>query len=108
MRHGHIAFLWLEFWRLRLIHYLILGFGCWGVAQGIDFVEGLDNVDALYDWVKDKAGIDRMYGVTHSFKLVEEVLEMLGTTLLWVGFLYYLAYATNGMEFRLRFDRAAR
>lgn len=99
---GILLFLWLSFWRLRLVHFLILGFGCWAVAQGLDFIEGLDDVDIFYDEAKNMLGIQRKYGVTHLFKVVEEVLEMLGTTLLWVGFLHYFAHVSNGHSFTLK------
>jgi hypothetical protein len=99
---GILLFLWLSFWRLRLVHFLILGFGCWAVAQGLDFIEGLDDVDIFYDEIQQMLSIRRKYGVTHLFKVIEEVLEMLGTTLLWVGFLHYLAHVSNGHRFTLK------
>ena len=98
------AFLGLAFWRLRLLHYLILGFGCWVVAQGLDFVEGLNNVERLYRSVQDTFRVELIYGVTHTFKVIEEVLEMLGTTLLWVGFLHYFAHVSNGLQFSLEYQ----
>ncbi len=101
-----LAFLWVAFWRLKLIHYLILGFGCWAIAQGLDFVEGLGNVDQVYDHMQALLGIERRYGITHLFKVVEEVLEMLGSTLLWVGFLNYFAHVSNGLHFTLEFKDA--
>lgn len=99
---GMLAFLWLEFWRLRLVHWLVLGFGCWAVAQGIDFVEGLDAIEGVYDDIQAYFEIERRYLVTHTFKVVEEVLEMFGTTLLWVGFLKYFAHISRGQEFKLQ------
>ena len=45
----------------------------------------------IYDWAQATFGIERRYGVTHTAKLIEEMLEMFGTTLLWIGFLHYLA-----------------
>jgi hypothetical protein len=98
---GILAFLWRSFWRLGLIHFLVLGFGCWAVAQGIDFIEGLDRVADLHLWLEEAFGADSRYGVTHSLKVIEEVLEMLGTTLLWTGFLKYLAVAADGLNLRL-------
>jgi hypothetical protein len=100
---GIAVFLWSPFWRLKLTRYLILGLGCWAVAQGMDFVEGLDSVDTVYDRVQEWLGGEtRRYAVTHTFKVVEEVLEMLGTTLLWMGFLSYLADVADGLELRFR------
>lgn len=98
---GILGFLWMAFWRLKLVRYLILGFGCWGVAQSLDFIEGLDTAELFYSWFQQTLSIESYYGATHFFKVVEEVLEMLGTTLLWIGFLSYFAHVSNGMQFRL-------
>jgi hypothetical protein len=91
-------FLWMEFWKLSLFRYLFLGFGCWIVAQSLDFVEGLDDIDDFYKLVQDYFSIERYYLVTHTFKVVEEYLEMLGTTLLWVGFLSYFSHVADGLK----------
>ncbi|MEE4216854.1 MAG: hypothetical protein V2I48_04545 [Xanthomonadales bacterium] len=96
-----LGFLWMTFWRQHLLHFLIMGFGCWAVAQGLDFLEGLDNIVDLYAWVQDTLSVEDEYAISHSFKAVEETLEMLGTALLWAGFLYYLAHVSDGLEFRL-------
>ena len=96
-----LGFLWMSFRQFGLLRFLTLGFSCWAVAQGIDFVEGLDEAEDLYERIQSSLGIEREYGVTHTFKVVEETLEMLGTTLLWTGFLYYLARVSNGLQFRL-------
>lgn len=98
---GITIFLWLSFWRLNLARYLILGFGCWAVAQSLDFLEGLDDIDTFYDSVQEYFAIKRKYGVTHTFKVVEEELEMFGTTLLWIGFLHYFSHISHGLQIRL-------
>lgn len=97
-----LLFLWVEFYRLRLLHYVILGFGCWFVAQGLDFIEGLDNADELYRWFQDTLDMVDGYGISHTFKVIEETLEMVGTLLLLTGFMQYLAYVSNGLQFRLQ------
>ncbi|PCJ49767.1 MAG: hypothetical protein COA74_04780 [Gammaproteobacteria bacterium] len=94
-------FLWKEFWHLNLFRYLVLGFGCWIVAQSLDFIEGLDDIEQFYRSVQDYFSIESYYLVTHTFKVVEEELEMLGTTILWVGFLKYFAFASDGLRVRL-------
>jgi len=96
-----LLFLWTAFWQLNLTRYLILGFGCWIIAQGIDFTEGLDNIDDFYLWIKERFAFESKYGVSHTFKVVEEVLEMLGTTLLWIGFLHYFAIVADGVQIQL-------
>ncbi|MCK5719163.1 MAG: hypothetical protein KAH84_04340 [Thiomargarita sp.] len=106
---GMVIFLLIDFWQLKLwqaklSHYIILvflGFGCWAIAQGIDFIEGLENADNIYKSIQQSLEIKHKYGVTHTFKVVEEVLEMFGTTLLWVGFLYYLAHISNGLQLKI-------
>ena len=100
---GILALVGHSFWRRRLLPYLVLGFGCWAVAQGIDFVEGLDAAEQLYDWGQETFAIERRYGVTHTVKVVEEMLETLGTTLLWIGFLHYLAGVLDGRRVRFRY-----
>lgn len=102
-----LAFLWTAFWRLGLTRYLVFGFGFWAVAQGIDFTEGLDDIDDYYKSIQDSLDIDRKYGVSHSFKVVEEVLEMFGTTLLWVGFLHYFATVADGLQLRIVHHRGS-
>ena len=94
-------FLWMEFWKLNLFRYLFLGFGCWIVAQSLDFLEGLPNIDDYYKLVQDYFSIKKSYFVSHTFKVVEEYLEMLGTTLLWVGFLSYFSHVADGLKLEL-------
>ncbi len=95
------TFLWTSFRRFNLTPYLVLGLGCWVVSQGIDFTEGLDNIDHFYRRIQEAFSIERRYGVRHTSKVVEEVLEMFGTTLLWIGFLHYLANVADGLQIRL-------
>jgi hypothetical protein len=98
---GILIFLSTTFWRLNLFHYLVLGFGCWAIAQSIDFIEGLDDIETIYQWIQASLEIEREYAVSHTFKVVEEVLEMFGTTLLWIGFLKYFAHVGNGLQIKL-------
>lgn len=78
-----LFFLWKDFpqWSARLA--LLLGFGCWGLAVGVDFVEGLDGV---HDKVAEFCAV-RTYTIMHFSKSAEEFIEMLGTTLFLVTFL---------------------
>lgn len=99
------AFAAAAFWRRGLLMYLVFGFGLWAVAQGIDFIEGLDEVEDLYDWLQQTLGVERRYGVTHAMKVTEEMMEMFGTTLLWVGFLHYLGQAADGLGMRFNYRR---
>ena len=99
---GITVFLWTAFRQTKLFSYLFLGFGCWVVAQAIDYMEGLDQIESLYKGIQETLAIKRKYGVTHTFKVVEEVLEMFGTTLLWIGFLRYFAMVADGFQIQLK------
>lgn len=94
-------FLWQKFRQHNLLKYLVIGFGLWVVSQGIDFLEGMEVIDDYYAAVQALWDIDDEYFVSHLMKVVEEEMEMLGTTYLWVGFLYYLANAVRGWQFQV-------
>jgi len=93
-------FIWNRFRALSLFRYIFIGFGCWIVSQSLDFIEGLNDIDTFYEAVQDYFNISEYYLVTHTFKVIEEYLEMLGTTFLWIGFLKYLAHGVNGLQLR--------
>ncbi len=104
---GITAFLWTKFRRFHLFRYLFFGFACWFISQGLDYIEGLyvediPQIESFYMKAKRVLAIDQEYGVTHLFKVVEEVLEMFGTTLLWIGFLKYFAEVAHGLKIHLR------
>ncbi len=104
---GITVFLWTRFRRFNLFRYLFFGFACWVISQGLDYIEGLyvediPQIESFYMKVKRMLAIKQEYGVTHLFKVVEEVLEMFGTTLLWIGFLKYFAEVAHGLTFHLR------
>jgi hypothetical protein len=95
------SFVGLRFLKFNLLPYLFLRLGCWIIAQSLDFIEGLDDIDEFYNSIQNYFAIERDYFVPHTFKVVEEYLEMLGTTLLWVGFLSYFAHCADGLKFQL-------
>jgi hypothetical protein len=70
-----LAFLWQRL-SPSLRRGLFVALGCFVVAVGIDFVEGLDGV---FDAIADALGV-RHYTLSHAAKVTEEILEMLGTT----------------------------
>ena len=98
--------------RSRLL--LLAALACLTLAVGLDFVEGLDaehpwnlhvhlnrvlGLDAPADAWFSKSGVD---AVEHFSKSIEEFLEMLANTLMWVIFLRYL---TERYEvIRIRFE----
>lgn len=66
--------------------WLLLGLGCYVVAVGLDFLEGLPGG---YLVVADALGAG-LHAVRHFGKVVEEFLEMLGTTFFLACFLTHL------------------
>lgn len=106
-------FLWRELTDRRGRLLLVTAMACLVVAVGLDFIEGLDeehpwNLHAHLDrWLEldpwaqawfERSGIDT---VVHFSKSIEEFLEMLANTLLWVVFLRHLTGLCR--ELRLRF-----
>lgn len=92
-----LLFLWrkLEAPGLRL--YFGLGLGCLGVAVGLDFFEG---VDGAHEVVAGLLAV-RPYTVSHIQKVVEEFLELFGTTAFLFTFLALLASRAEGMRLLL-------
>ncbi len=94
------VFLWREFegdWKAWL---LLVGFGLFGFAVGLDFIEGLERahpwnvyVTYLMPHGADEASFDgRQYEtLLHFSRSVEEFAEMLGTTCIWASLLSHLS-----------------
>jgi len=78
---------------------LIVGaaLGCYVIAVGLDFLEG---VEGGQDWLVATLDV-RRYTVRHWLKVIEEALEMLGTTCFLVGFVRHLGRQPG--TFALRF-----
>jgi hypothetical protein len=97
-----LTFCWIAFGTSGLRRY-IMGCGLlYAVSQfGLDLIEGLDGFEARQENWAAALGIDA-YGVTHTFAVTEEVLEMAGTTLLWFAFLRYFGIRADGITLRLK------
>lgn len=82
-----IWFLWRELKTARERRYVFIGIGCYVAAVILDFVEGLKNppYPVLADLFSSSVGTIRHYA-----KVVEEFLEMFGTTWQLVAFLGHL------------------
>lgn len=93
-----LVFVWKRMGRYDLRRYMILGLSVFVLAIGLDFLEGMDG---LYDGWADRLKV-REYTVSHYFKVTEETLEMVGTTLFLVGFLKYLARVSDGLRIEVR------
>ncbi|MCP3978493.1 MAG: hypothetical protein GY716_04045 [bacterium] len=109
-----LLFLWTQLPDPLSRFAIFAALACFGLAVGLDFVEGLDpghewnlysRIDAAYDLQNfalvqfEKKPYDAL---RHFSKSAEEFLEMLGMTLLWVVFLsHFMSRAeTLRVEFR--------
>ena len=93
-----LLFAWRAF-RSRVLKMLFLaGLACLGLAQGMDFLEGIDDV---VEYLEEFLSVSE-HTVRHFSKSAEEFLEMLGQTLLLVTFLRHLGDVAEGwgIEFR--------
>jgi hypothetical protein len=108
-----LVFLWRELGRRSSRVLLIAAIACFAAAVGLDFVEGLPddhpwNVlarlaaryapDAVW-FGRYEPGLDTVY---HLVRIVEEVLEMLANTLVWVAILRVAADRVTLL--RVRFE----
>lgn len=81
-------------WARQLI---IVGLSCFAVSQGLDFLEGIDD---LYDNWAMSLGVED-YTVAHGLRAVEEMLEMFGTTAFWTVVLFHWVERTAGLHITL-------
>ena len=78
-----LFFMWREL-QTKNLRLLIFGaLACYGVAVGLDFVEGLPGA---YDAIAATSGLSPKF-VSHFGRVIEEFLELFGTTLFLVVFL---------------------
>lgn len=75
-----LVFLWKQLSTKALKMLLIAGFCCWGGAFIIDYIEGKE---VLFEQLADYWNVKK-YTVSHPFLMLEEFLEMFGTTLFFV------------------------
>jgi hypothetical protein len=86
------AFIWRHEPRTRLL--VVAGLVGFAVAQGIDYLEGVEN---LFYNLSISLDVDE-YTVSHTLRTIEEMLEMLSTTALWAPTLWHLADRANGVR----------
>jgi len=89
-----LVFLWIEvsFTSMRLL--LVAGLGCYALAVGLDYIEGLYGG---YKTIIVATSLD-YDSVRHLSKVIEEFLEMLGTTLFFALFVVHLARHTEHVK----------
>jgi len=87
-----LLFAWREFRSPQLKMLFLAGLACLGLAQFLDFLEGIDDV---VEYLGQLLSVSN-YTVQHFSKSAEEFLEMLGQTLLLVAFLRHLGEIAEG------------
>ncbi len=67
---------------------VVAALGLFVAAVGLDFIEGLEESHPwnLHTWIEARFHVRDPYTVRHFAKSLEEFLEMLGITLLWMSF----------------------
>jgi len=110
---GFVAvFLWRELPRRRARVLVFLALTCFAVAVGLDFFEGLSSDHPWNVYTRITEAVD--FGdstefrfrrsaydtLGHFSKSIEEFLEMLGNTLLWVVFLRHLSVVAGDLRIR--------
>jgi hypothetical protein len=108
-----VVFLWRELrdgWAVALV---AAGFFLFGVAVGLDFLEGLDedhawNVYAglasrydLASFTKSRFGQAPYATLQHFSRSLEEFVEMLANTLIWTALLRHIASVTDSIRIRV-------
>lgn len=92
---GSIAALMIYFFRKELKTELLwigyLALGCYAAAVSIDFLEG---IRGFYFWLSEIFHADER-ALSHFSRVLEEFLEMFGTTLFLTTFLRHLMSKTN-------------
>ena len=106
-----LVFLWRELDERRAQILVAVALACFVLAVGLDFVEGLDPAHRwnLYTLLSDRLELDGLstkgyrtpYQVLRHFsKSIEESLEMLGMTILWIVFLRHWIRSTGNLQVR--------
>ena len=92
------AFLWRRLRPHGLFRHVAVGMACFALAIAFDFVEGIDGfyANAAAVWHLEE------YTVNHYGRVLEETLEMIGTTSFLAAFTGYLAWRTRGWTLRLQ------
>ena len=107
-------FLWKELRSLAAFALVLSALACLGVAVGLDFIEGLDEDHPwnLYTWIVGRVDLVDFAAVRfrqtpydaleHFSRSLEEFLEMLANTFLWVTFLGHVPSVTPEVRLALR------
>ncbi|MGE4133704.1 MAG: hypothetical protein AB7F86_18855 [Bdellovibrionales bacterium] len=77
-----LHYIWREARSARIRWLVFAGLACYGTAVGLDYIEGLDKG---YDTVASIMSLNPK-AVSHFGRVIEEFLEMFGTTFFLIGF----------------------
>ncbi len=110
-----LGFLWFELRERRARALIVIAIGCFVLAVGMDFIEGLDeyhpwnvytSLSARYEGIDSfalvrfkKSGYETL---RHFSKSLEEAIEMLGNSILWFLFLRRLFAGLGEVRLRIR------
>jgi hypothetical protein len=109
-----LYFMWTELQPEHSRTLIVIGISCFVVAVCMDFLEGLDESHRLnpYTWIGEQVNLSQWaykqfhrsaFGTLQHFsKIVEEVIEMFGTTVIWIAVLRHWTRSVS--ELRIRFD----
>lgn len=86
-----LFFLWTQLSEIRLRLIVIVAFGCWATAVGIDFIEGREG---FFEGIAESLAV-KEYTVSHPFLMTEEFLEMFGTSLFLYVFIIQFVECLN-------------
>lgn len=98
-----LRFFYLELERRRAFKLFVAAMSLFVIAVGLDFLEGLDPDHWLNFHERIRAAWDlRTYDVQHFSKSLEEFLEIIGTSLIWVMLLGHFAKIARDLNLRFR------
>lgn len=86
-----LLFLWGQLPTSQMRFCILAALACWVIAVGIDFLEG---IDGLFENWATQLQVQR-YTVSHPLLMLEEFLEMFGTTLFLTVFVRVLVDKAN-------------
>lgn len=95
-----VVFLWRELTSWRSKGLIFLALSCYVLAEGLDFIEGLDGA---YVVIAQKLWQTRDF-VSHFARDIEEFLELIGTSFFFLAFLNRFFEGTS--EFQVKINKS--
>ena len=91
-----LVFFYREIRSNLLRFFVVAGLGCYALAVGLDFVEG---IEGAYEEVSAWMGLSEAFA-PHYGRVLEELLEMLGTTFFLAAFLGHFTRTCGPVDLR--------